>query len=149
MLSVDDVERSRKYGLRFTDHGLRKLAVGTQYDQKVCSYSDRMEHELIDQRSIALHRLVAEKVSADPSLISRALRWIRQRLESVDRGAASRRALQEWADLMSSSSPERLCELLVQDSERMRRLRQSSPFAGFLSPAERSAVMRKYAKRAA
>jgi hypothetical protein len=53
-------------------------------------------------------------------------------------------AMQEWLDLLKSSSLEKVLELLVDDSENARQLRQSTPFAGILTQEERRRIIEKH-----
>jgi len=52
--------------------------------------------------------------------------------------------MQEWLDLINSSSLEQVLEFLVDDSENARRLRQSTPFAGILTQEERRRILEKH-----
>ena len=49
--------------------------------------------------------------------------------------------MQEWLDLLKSSSVDQVLKLLVDDSENARRLRQSTPFAGILTQKERRQIL--------
>jgi hypothetical protein len=93
-------------------------------------------HEWIDRRSLALHAAVAEKLAAQPKLLDVAraniARW---------RKTGPAPALCEWEDLIERMPLPRLLEILRSPSEPARRLRQSSPFAGVLSPEERQAIL--------
>jgi hypothetical protein len=97
-------------------------------------------HLRIDRRSLALHHAVAEKLRAHPELIEIAR-------ENLNRWyAASGRSqpyLDEWRQILDKPLDEVL-SLMEQDSERMTALRQSSPFAGVLAPAERWAVYARF-----
>jgi hypothetical protein len=99
-------------------------------------------HEWIDERSLALDRQVAAKLRADPSLLGRARttldRWLAQRPSAVPP------ALREWQEILSRWPLERILELLASSDEDPRRLRQSSPFCGILSPEERLAILKEY-----
>jgi hypothetical protein len=64
--------------------------------------------------------------------------------ERWERQSASASALQEWKEILRSEPLEQVLSLLEEDSERPDRLRQSSPFAGILSPEERMEIMRAY-----
>jgi hypothetical protein len=96
-------------------------------------------HEWIDRRSLALHEAVAAKLEADPSLLNVARdnldRWLR---------VASRPALLEWQRLLEVTPVPQLLALLRASDERAARLRQSSPFAGVLTPAERQAILDRH-----
>jgi hypothetical protein len=52
--------------------------------------------------------------------------------------------MQEWLDLINSSSLEQVLEFLVDDSENARRLRQSTPFAEILTQEERRRILEKH-----
>src|ERR1700722_2561896 len=105
-------------------------------------YSD---HNRLDERSLALHQLVAEKVRADPALLDKARENVRRWQEA--NGSASP-ALAEWAQILASPAS-RVVALLAERSERATRLRQFSPFAGILSEEEeRRAVYESYSGEA-
>jgi len=93
-------------------------------------------HEEADAGSLALAEAIADLLRADPSLATRTLRHL-NRLAQDSQGAASA-DVDEWRQLLRTYSPERLRRLLVSDSSRARRLRQSSPFLAVLSSDERS-----------
>ena len=94
----------------------------------------------IDQRGLALHHAVAERLRAHPELIEIARenlsRWY------ADAGR-SQPYLGEWRRILDLPL-EGILSLMEQDSERMAALRQSSPFAGILAPAERWAVYARF-----
>jgi hypothetical protein len=104
------------------------------------SYSD---HSRLDERSLALHQLVARKVVADPALLDRARANLRGWQES--HGSPSL-ALAEWEQILSSPV-DQVVKFLVERSERATRLRQSSPFTGILTEAERLAVYESHSTR--
>ena len=97
-------------------------------------------HQRIDQRSLALHRAIADKLRRDPSLIQAALdnldRWSLQNGRSQPYWDA-------WRELLSRPI-EILLALLVEDSEKMAALRQATPFAGILSPQERWEIYARF-----
>ena len=103
-------------------------------------YSD---HSRLDERSLALHQLIAEKMMADPGLLNKARdnlrRW--QRMEG-----SPKLALAEWEQILSGPADE-IAKFLTEQSERATRLRQSSPFAGVLSKAERKAIYESFSTR--
>jgi len=57
-------------------------------------------------------------------------------------------ALAEWEALLAQGAEVALTALLA-DSERSRRLRQSSPFVGVLTPEERNHILLQYEQSAA
>ena len=102
------------------------------------------DHRLIDERSLAFHRLVAEKLHTDPTLLDLA----RANLARWEAGASPRLhpVLAEWRALIDAPLDDLLAVLTCED-ERATRLRQSSPFAGALSPEERFAILREFQTR--
>jgi hypothetical protein len=103
-------------------------------------YSD---HSRLDERSLALHQLVAEKVRAEPALLDKA-RGNMRRWQGTN--ASPSPALAEWEQILGGPVNQVLM-LLVERSERATRLRQSSPFGGILTEAERRAVYESHATR--
>jgi len=55
---------------------------------------------------------------------------------------STREAYREWLDLIEQHIFKEVLSLLVDPSEEGNRLRQSTPFAGILSKAEREAITR-------
>ena len=104
-------------------------------------YSD---HGRLDERSLALHRLVAEKVLANPALIDKARGNVRRWQES--HGSPSL-ALAEWEQILTGT-PDQVARFLAERSEKATRLRQSSPFTGILTEPERLAIYESHSTRA-
>jgi len=104
------------------------------------AYTPRVRaHEWIDRRSLALHAAVAAKLEAQPELLDIARANIRRWL--LVNPAES---LQEWARLLDTTPLPVLIELMRSSGETATRLRQSSPFAGLLTPQERQAILHDY-----
>jgi hypothetical protein len=99
-------------------------------------------HEWIDRRSLALHEAVAAKLEAQPQLLEVA-RANLQRWLSTNPAAA----LGEWRQLLDTTPLPALLALLRSPGEQAARLRQSSPFAGLLTPAERQSILNDYESR--
>lgn len=122
--------RARKLALGLRN--AREWVAGTPADATVFS-----SHRLLDARSLALHCLVAQRISADPALLEIARdnlrRWRALRPE------APPRYLDEWDRILGKPWPA-IAAFITSFSERAIRLRQSSPFAGVLTPAERARV---------
>lgn len=90
-------------------------------------------HQLAEERSLAYHRIVAERIERDPSLLGP----VRARLDGwIAEGGRSAHYAREWRRLVDLPVRE-LAAFLVDPGERARELRQSTPFAGFLEPRER------------
>lgn len=99
-------------------------------------------HARLDQRSLALHRIVAAKLRRDPALLAKAhatlARW---------RATVSPRALpylDEWQSLIDQGL-EPLLARAIEQSEHADALRQASPLACLLSPRERQDFLRQWA----
>jgi hypothetical protein len=99
-------------------------------------------HEWIDQRSLALDEAIARKLQQHPQMLQRAkvnlARWIQQQQASVPP------VWSEWQEILESWPFDRILGLLRSTDPEARRLRQSSPFCGILSPEERLAIFKKY-----
>jgi hypothetical protein len=104
------------------------------------AYSD---HNRLDERSLAMHQLIAKKVQADPALLNKARENLR-RWQEID--GSPMPALTEWEQLLSSPVAQ-VTQFLSEQSERATRLRQSSPFAGILTEAERRSIYESYSTR--
>ena len=101
------------------------------------------DHLRLDERSFALHQLVARKVQASPALLDKARENIRRWQET--NGTCSR-ALAEWDQILCGPL-DQVTAFLVERSEKAARLRQSSPFCGILTEAERRAIYESYSTR--
>jgi len=103
-------------------------------------YSD---HSRLDERSLAMHRLIAAKVQADPVLLDKARENVRRWQES---DGSPKLALAEWEQILGGPVNQ-VAQFVTERSERATRLRQSSPFAGILTEAERQAIYESYSTR--
>ena len=94
-----------------------------------------MNHSEKDQVSLELARRVAERLRWQPELVAFAranlARWSRQNLSAP----SLLRCYAEWQEILARPVDE-ICNLLCAESADAQRLRQNSPFAGVLSPAE-------------
>ena len=97
-------------------------------------------HDEHDNRSRRLALAIATKIKRDPGLVALARQRIERRVAKASPG--ERRELIEWIRVLSTMSPARLRRLLLEDSERAIRLRQSLPSLNLLSHIERDAVIR-------
>jgi hypothetical protein len=101
-------------------------------------------HAWIDRRSLALHEAVAAKLEAQPQLLDVARANLRRWL-----GTNPAAVLREWWYLLDTTPLPELLVLLRSPDDRAARLRQSSPFAGLLTPEERQAILNDYESRRA
>jgi hypothetical protein len=97
-------------------------------------------HQRIDERSLALHRAIADKLRAHPELLEIAR-------DNLDRWSAaesrSKPYWDAWREILSRPLAE-ILDLLGEESERMAALRQATPFAGVLQPKERWAIYARF-----
>ncbi|MBL8511175.1 MAG: hypothetical protein JNM52_05970 [Betaproteobacteria bacterium] len=100
-------------------------------------------HQEIDQRSLALHRLVASKIRANPDLFGRAKITLARWRDLVSN--SSHPYLTEWETLMQQGM-EPCLAMATEDSPRAAALRQSSPFAGILTHQERFAFLKNWSR---
>jgi hypothetical protein len=91
---------------------------------------------------LALHEAVATKLEAQPQLLNMARANLRRWLTTNPAAA-----LREWWQILESTSLPDLLALLRSSSEQAARMRQSSPFAGLLTPEERRAILNRYEPR--
>lgn len=95
------------------------------------------------ERSLWLHRAVAGRMAADPTgVIDRARQNLR-RLREVHADGASADWLDRWERLLEAG-PDAVFDALTSPAEWAVELRQNSPFAGVLEPAERQAVLASF-----
>ena len=99
-------------------------------------------HRLAEERSLAFHRRVAEKIASDPAILERARARVDEWLQA---GSVASVYATEWARLLAAS-PRVLSALLEDPSEHARALRQVTPFAGALPPRERWRIWREVAE---
>jgi len=101
------------------------------------------DHSRLDERSLVLHKRVAEKLLDNPALLDRARGNLRRWQESH---GASSLALAEWERILTGTA-DQVARFLVERSEKATRLRQSSPFTGILTEPERLAIYESYSTR--
>lgn len=102
-------------------------------NRKIRSHADH------DARGLALASAVAEKLARDPSLRARARAQIARRLPAAS--PRERLELEEWDRALRTTSPARLRSFLINPGERATRLRQTLPFLGTLTSAERESAL--------
>ena len=109
------------------------LALMIGYKEIVLCGIDMKTHEQIDRRSLLITRAIVAKIDDDPSRAGLAKARALCRQWSLQRSGS---AVQEWSDILQQSW-ESIRQVLIDDSDESRRLRQSSPFCGILTPQER------------
>lgn len=95
-------------------------------------------HRTAELRSLAFHRLVAERL--DRELLEKA----RERVEAWldEHGPVPAPSARAWRQLLKRPAAD-ISAALISDTEEMRDLRQNTPFAGALAPAERWRIIRE------
>ena len=124
----------RRYRARQRAAGLRPVTRWHAAPSRPNLSSGALKHRIIEARSLAMHCLIALKIAEEPVLLGR----VRKNLAAWRNryGADMPRALDEWQRVLERPWPE-IAALITDTGERAARLRQSSPFAGVLTPAER------------
>lgn len=97
-------------------------------------------HRLAEERSIAYHRVIAERLKSRPEILEMARQRVRTWLSSPRTGGQF--YAQRWAEILSGDVPS-IAAFLVDRSELATELRQSTPFAGALNPQERWKIWRE------
>lgn len=91
-------------------------------------------HQWLDQRSLALHRLIVEKIRRDPDLFENVKITLTRWSKIVC--ANSQPYVKEWQRLVDLGM-EACLAAAVEESEHADAMRQASPFCGILSNEER------------
>jgi hypothetical protein len=107
----------------------------------------RISHALIDRINAAQDRLIASALGRNRS----ALRIARENLRRwmARDGRKVRPVFREWHRILDQLTPAEIANFLRSDTPMSRRLRQSSPFAGVLTDAERRTIRKKHEKAGA
>jgi hypothetical protein len=115
-----------------------------QRNMRVLANEKSVRHRKFEERSLALHREIARRIRSNPDLLSSVRERLSKDIRSGRFSISLTEAMQEWLDLLDSSSVEQLPELLIDEGENGRRLRQSTPFAGILTKEERRRILEKH-----
>ena len=94
-----------------------------------------------DRRSLAYHRAIAEKIKVGPAPILSKARKNLKRLRSMHPHAED--LLNRWSKWLELPA-EDLAMLIVNKGVTARDMRQVSPFAGVLTPAERTRILHEF-----
>jgi len=129
-------ERMRRHRARQRAAGLR-ASTHWQSAAHAALSPGLLKHRIIEARSLAMHCLIARKIETDRRLLDAARRNLARWSARYADGAP--RALGEWREILDRPWPE-IAALITDAGESAVRLRQSSPFAGVLTPAERRRV---------
>lgn len=108
------------------------------------SHACRLMHQRREQQSLEMHRRIAARLERDPDAVLAKAFANLDRWQERHRGSALEPVFQEWRELLGSMSPAVLAAFITAGDERATRMRQSSPFAGVLSPREVWAIKRQH-----
>lgn len=97
-----------------------------------------------DERSIALHKEITEKLRRNPALWDIPRKNL-ERWKQLKNGLS--RALEEWERIFHQNTKEQILSLLESDSEESIRLRSSSPFTGILNDNERKKIFEAFSMK--
>jgi hypothetical protein len=100
-------------------------------------------HRLAEERSVAYHSVIADRLGDQPAILEAARRRVSTWLAE---GAAAPAAAARWATVLARE-PSAIAAFLIERSETADELRQSSPFAGALGPRERWQIWREVRDR--
>ena len=95
-------------------------------------------HSAIDARSLDMDRLIAQRLRENPAVLDKARSVLAKWMTSCD--ASVRPVFEEWRAILDGPISG-VFSVLEGVDERSMRLRQSSPFCGILTPAERTAIL--------
>ena len=96
-------------------------------------------HPHIDARSLAMARIIVERIDADPTLIEVAHRY----LENEERRHGRLcQASREWKNILARPWSE--VRKILDESDEGQRLRSSKPFAGIVTEEERLAIIARH-----
>jgi hypothetical protein len=91
----------------------------------------------LDTFALLYHLAVAERLREHPErVVSQVRQNLRRWTAESGMGGGEMLTLEEWREMLDSSSVERLIEITTEESEEGQRLRSSSPFVGVLTPEE-------------
>jgi hypothetical protein len=101
-------------------------------------------HRLAEERSVAYHSAIAERLRGEPEILDRARQRVRSWIEAGGRQPPF--YARRWEEILAGD-PEAVAAFLSDRSELATELRQSSPFAGALDPRERWEIWRATRER--
>lgn len=97
----------------------------------------------LDRKSLALHRLVVQKITRNPALFDGVQQTLNRRYEQWD--LSSLPHVVAWQKLVDLGMEAALAAA-IDETERGQVLRQSSPFCGILTEPERLDFLRSWSR---
>jgi len=129
--ALSAAERMRRYRARRRGAGLRSVR---SWVPREAVWSD---HRIAEARSLAMHAVAAQLISADPALLARARATLGRWLARY--GEHPPAAMREWQALLALPWPE-IAARSTALTEEGARLRQSSPLATILPAPTRRRI---------
>lgn len=133
--AMTPAERMRRMRERRKAAGLKSVV--SWVSQEPAARPSYSSHRLLEARSLAMHALIAAKIDRDRKLLDVARSNLRRWRERWEDQPPAWHA--EWSRIMKRPWTE-IAALITEPSEQGARLRQSSPFPGVLSVAERRRI---------
>ena len=128
-------ERMRRMRERRKAAGLKSVA--SWVPSMPAQRSVYSSHRLLDARSLAMHAVIAAKIARDPTLLAIPRRNLDRWSARWDKDTPA--WFMKWRDILAQPW-ESIAALITEPGEEATRLRQSSPFAGVLTPVERKRI---------
>jgi hypothetical protein len=132
MTAADRMRRMRE---RRKADGLK--AVVSWVPQAAPARAGYSSHRLLEARSLAMHAVIAQKIDRDPKLLEVPRNNLKRWSARWEKEAPAWHG--RWCAIMDRPWPE-IAAIMTEPSEEGAQLRQSSPFAGVLSAAERKRI---------
>jgi hypothetical protein len=101
-------------------------------------------HQQIDERSLAMARAIVAKIDSDAARVG--FERARTVCDRWARGDPRSGSIREWSAILQKPW-DAVREVLLDESEEGKRLRQSSPFGIVLTPQERWAIYREFEEK--
>lgn len=134
-MAMTAAERMRRLRERRKAAGLKPIVSWVpRAAEPLAAYSS---HRLLEARSLAMHALIAAKIDRTPGLVSIAHRNLER--WSARWSDQPPTWLAQWSRILKLPWPE-IAAIITAPSETAAQLRQSSPFAGVLTPVERARI---------
>lgn len=103
--------------------------------------------ELSEERSYAMHQVVAAELRRDPSKLVVVANWIRQRQADPEYSVHSKDSLCPWLEIIEQHGLPGVLRVLNDRSESGVEMRHCSPFAVVMPQEERRRILKEYETR--
>jgi hypothetical protein len=133
--SLTAAERMRSYRQRRRAAGYKVVSQWQPVTGQAPLFDS--DHQILDARSLAMHCRIARKIDGNRALLGIPRRNLK-RWREIKSGPLPE-YLDEWQQILDRPWPE-VAAFITGLSDEAVRLRQSSPFAGVLTPKERKQV---------